>query len=330
MKDVASRLTDDVDWISAPESTTSWRTRAWWEYTRLPALATSLKADVYFTPSGVAAAGLRIPQVVFCQNPWALVPEARRRRDGCKAWLQRSAYRHAMKAAEVMVFNSTFMQEAYRMNAGFMEKRGLVVYQAADEATIAQAVKAQSTPRVPGRIVCASAMGRHKNVETTVRAVARLHREGCTIAHLLVIGGWPDPSYRGEIETLVRSLGIGHAVTIMGHVAREVLDECYASAMAFCLMSRCESFGIPAIEAQLFGTPVVSSDVCAIPEVCGDGGMFVAPDDDAGTASALRRLLQDPDPWAWYSQAARTNARRFEWSRCSTPLVELFERWSPS
>lgn len=327
MSDFRSRLPEGVGWHACPVHTASWWNRVRWERTHLAAVAAAHGAQVYFTPSGMAADRLPIPQVVFCQNPWALVAEARRRRDGVKAWLQRRAYRQAMYAADVMVFNSVFMQEAYRQNAGRAERRGLVVYQAADEATIVRAGTTRTQPRLPGRVVCASAMGRHKNVETAVRAIARIRREGVRQAHLVVVGAWPDPAYRREVESLIRSLDLGSAVSLVGHVSREMLDDYYATAMAFCLMSRCESFGIPAVEAQLFGTPVVSSKVCAIPEVCGEGGIYTMPDDDAAVASALHRLLTDQEAWLRSSQAARANASRFAWSRCSAPLVELFEAW---
>jgi glycosyltransferase involved in cell wall biosynthesis len=90
-------------------------------------------------------------------------------------------------------------------------------------------------------------------------------------------------------------------------------------------MSRCESFGIPAVEAQAFGTPVVGSNVCAMPEVCGDGGVFGAPEDVPATANLLQRLLTDSADWQDFSDAARRNAAKYQWSECSRPLLSLFE-----
>ena len=98
----------------------------------------------------------------------------------------------------------------------------------------------------------------------------------------------------------------------------------YAESQVFCLMSRCESFGIPAIEAQLFGTPVVCSTACAVPEICGEGGLFCDPDDIDGIAEALNSLLEDSDVWRARSELALRNADRFHWQACSKPLVELF------
>ncbi|GAG38867.1 unnamed protein product, partial [marine sediment metagenome] len=92
-----------------------------------------------------------------------------------------------------------------------------------------------------------------------------------------------------------------------------------------CLMSRCESFGIPAVEAQSFGTPVVSSDCCAIPEVCGKGGVYPQPGDARGTAEALFRLLTDGATWRRLSCSAMDNAAKYRYDLCTRPLMRMFE-----
>ena len=323
MEGLRAELGEGVDWEFAPAATRGWLFRAAWERLHLARILRKHDAGLYFTPSGIAArlpAGVR--QIVFCQNPWALVRAARRRRDFAKAWLQRRAYRRAMRVADVLVFNSRYMQAAYRANAGHDEKRGAVVYQAAEDATRARAAAAGGVPRQPNQILCVSVMGPHKNVETLVRALREV-RAVCPDARLVLAGSWPDPAYERNIRGLVAALGLETAVEFAGFVARERLDRLYAESRVFCLMSRCESFGIPAIEAQLFGTPVVSSTVCAIPEICGAGGLFRDPDDASAVAAALRTLLADAAEWQRLSDAARANAARYSWSECSRPLIEL-------
>ena len=325
MADLRAELGERVEWELAPAATRGWPFRAAWERRHLARILRKHGAGIYFTPSGMAAhlpPGVR--QIVFCQNPWALVPAARRRRDAFKAWLQRRAYRRAMRAADVLVFNSRYMQAAYRANAEREERRGLVVYQAAEDATRARAAAAIDVPRRPNQILCVSVMGPHKNAETLVRALREV-RAARPEAQLVFAGSWPDPAYERKIRGLVAALGLETAVEFAGFVARERLDRLYAESRVFCLMSRCESFGIPAIEAQLFGTPVVSSTVCAVPEICGAGGLFRDPDDMAGVAAALRTLLADDLEWRRLSAAARANAARFSWRECSRSLVELVE-----
>ncbi len=323
--DLKARFEGRVTWCQAPVSTVRWLPRAVWEHRNLKPLAIAHGADVYLTTSGIAASSLAIPQVVLCPNPWALVPAARRRRDALKAGLQRCAYRHAMQTAEVMVFISDFLRSAYRKNAGRVERRGLVVHLAADAETHQRAQQWIDRPRKPGQILCVSAMAPHKNSEAVIRAVHALAPS--LEATLVLAGSWPDAAYEKKIRALVTALRMDDRVRFAGFVSREALDRLYAESQVFCLMSRCESFGIPAIEAQLFGTPVVCSNVCAVPEICGDGGRFLDPDDVHGIAAALGQLLDDREAWMRVSEAARRNAERFSWERCAQPLVDLFRDW---
>jgi glycosyltransferase involved in cell wall biosynthesis len=114
-------------------------------------------------------------------------------------------------------------------------------------------------------------------------------------------------------------------VEIKGYASRDDLNRYYAESKVFSLMSKSESFGIPAVEAQAFGTPVVSSNCCAIPEVCGRGGVYPEPEDVEGTAKAIAKLLTDESAWQKLSEAARQNAERYHWDTCSRPLLRMFE-----
>ncbi len=317
---------DRVDWAFAPASTQSWAARAWWEKQNLRRIIYEQQADGYFTPSGVVATNLPVPQMVFCQNPWSLVSAARRWQDAPKAWLQRVAYKRTMRLADAVIFNSRFMQDAYRENAGCEERHGSVVYQAPGEETQLHAESWQDVTRKPGQIVCASAMGRHKNVETVVRALHRLREVRGTTASLILAGGWPDPAYERKIRKMVCQLHLEPHIRFTGFIPREDLDRLLAESQVFCLMSRCESFGIPAVEAQLFGTPVISTNVCAVPEICGDGCWFYDPDDVVGVSEGLHRLLYDHKVWQQLSDAARNNAMRYSWAQCSPALVDVVKK----
>ncbi len=323
LEGLRAELGSRADWEFAPASTRGWFRRACWERANLARLVQKHGACAYFTPSGIAAHPLGIPQIVFCQNPWALVPAARRRRDAFKAWLQRRAYRRAMRMADAMVFLSRYLKEAYRRNAGCRERRGLVAYAGVDRPAPARAAEGAGIPRQPAQIASVSVMAPHKNIEALVRAFHAVRAQGHPEARLVLAGPWPDPAYERWIRRLVGGLGLAGSVEFAGFVSRDRLDRLYAESRVFCLMSRCESFGIPAIEAQHYGTPVVSSSVCAIPEVCGGGGWFRDPDDVAGIAEALRTLIEDEAEWKKLSALARENAERFAGERVSKPLVDL-------
>lgn len=318
-----------VDLVEAPAFTASWLPRAVWECAALPGLVRRVQAQAIFSPAGVITPTVRIPQVAFCQNPWCLVDDIERSpAERVKAAIQRRAYRHAVHKAALMIFNSRYMREAYCRNAGAAPAHELVVYQAISDDTHAAAARS-GIPRVRDRIVSVSAMAPHKGAATLVEAVALLRAQSGWAGSLVLVGGWPDRGHELSVRRRVAQLGLSDCVRFAGHVPDSELHSLYASSGAFCLLSRCESFGIPAVEAQAFGTPVVSSDCCAIPEICGEGGIFVDPRNAGEAARALNRLMRDAELWNRLSQAARANAARFRWSLCSRPLLGLFDLLQP-
>ena len=315
----------NVEWLLSAGWAKGTFKRTLWETMELDRMARSWRADVILNPAGTITANCRTPQVSLTQNPWPMTPLLHRGfRDRVKARLQRRAFRSAMRNAAAMLFNSKFMQEAYhRVAGGPARGREQVVYQGVEDSMLDQAIlRRDASAKVPGRILAVSAMANWKGIETLVAALP-IVRCNCPDAHLYLVGPWPDPTYRDKIELEIKRHGVSQHVVIMGMVDRAELEEHYRVARVFSLLSYCESFGIPALEAQAFATPAVVSTGCAMPEVCGAGGWSTPPGDAESAARLLTTLLTDEAQWQKLSQAAAENVERFRWPRCSAPLVEL-------
>jgi glycosyltransferase involved in cell wall biosynthesis len=326
-RDICKDLGENVKWIECPELTTHWARRTLWERSQIPNMASKLRMDLMFTPSGTAIPSLPIPQITFAQNPWCLVSEVLRKpHEKIKAALQRKLYKEAMLVSNMMIFNSEFMRKAYRKNAGFEEAASEIVYQGINEETHEIAANnRKSVEKKPAQILSVSTMAPHKGVETLIRAIGILRRSHGIPANLILIGAWPDKRYENKIRVFVNDLDLGKEVTFKGYVPREELYRYYAESKIFCLMSWCESFGIPAVEAQAFGTPVISSNCCAIPEVCGKGGVYPDPGDFNAVADQMARLLTNDSEWAQLNEAAIQNATKYRWDICSKPLLHILD-----
>lgn len=310
----------------APAWTAHWFGRTVYERLFLGRLAAEIGADAALTLSGGWTAGLPCPQYTLALNPWALAPVgARSAAERLKAVLQRRAYRVAVRHAAGIGYGSVYMRDLYRANARRVENAGAVVYPALGrrEVEALEAVRARSPAREPLSILCVSVMAPHKDIATLVEALNLLRGVRGIPARLRLVGGWPDAEYRRRIEALVAARGLSQAVEITGAVERAELRRAYGAAQVYALLSRSESFGIPAIEAQRMGTPVVAANCCAAPEVCGKGGLYVAPGDAAGAARALETLLADVAAWQRLSGAARENALRFEYRLTTRPLLAM-------
>lgn len=324
-------MPDAVDLDVVSLVTGDWRRRWLWSQRHAARYADRHAVDLVFSPSGMMGFGWQRPQVVLAQNPWPLVPALHRSSaDRVRAWLQRRGFAAAQRNARRMVFNSRFMADLYAAHFGAPTQAATVAYQGLDDDLLARGRLAPGewSQRL-AEVLCVSVMARHKNVEALVRAIHRLAGQGVS-AHLHLVGGWPDTAYRQEIEALVDSLAVGERVTIHGHVSLEELHRLYGQVRAYALLSRCESFGIPALEAQAFSTPALVATGTAAPEIVGAGGAAVGPDAVEDAAQHLGRWLTDAQAWAVASAAARANAEGFRWEEVSRPLIAALDSALPA
>jgi glycosyltransferase involved in cell wall biosynthesis len=170
-------------------------------------------------------------------------------------------------------------------------------------------------------MVTISNVNRYKQQEMVIRAVpALLKTPGLENLEYCIAGDCPD-DLGTHLRALAASLGVSHAVKIEGRVSRERVVELFRTARCFVLMSKCESFGIPAIEAMAFGTPVVAANCCAIPEVCGKAAELPGMDDLPGLVGAIRRVLFDREHAERLRREGAANIRRFSWDESARKLA---------
>ena len=111
----------------------------------------------------------------------------------------------------------------------------------------------------------------------------KIVREKCPAAKLIIVGA--EPALRLE------------NCEIVGKVPPEALDQYYQGASVFCLPTYLEPFGIVFIEAMTAHLPIVATRVGAIPDFVEEGknGWLVEPGNIQGMASALLKLVQNPE-----------------------------------
>lgn len=315
-----------VHCVAVPDALRSWMRRSVWELRALPKMVQAERADLYFSPAGAMVPGIKQPQVVLCQNPWCYVPSAQSGWTApAKAWLQRRAYAYSLGNAALMVFISKHLRDLYRAGSPrIKEVTSEIAYPAIDDETHAAAAQlSQTVQRDPNLIVSISAMAPWKGADRLVKVVGALRAQGIG-AKLKLVGPWPVPWYEQRVRNLIQTEGLTDAVEITGMVSKADLHRHYAEAQVYCLLSDCESYGIPAAEATAFGTPVVACQGCAIPEICGPGGVYVPPKDDAAAVAALQSILTNNSEWESLSAGARLNATKFHWDQCAEPLMNMF------
>jgi glycosyltransferase involved in cell wall biosynthesis len=219
---------------------------------------------------------------------------------------------YCRQAARVLTNSDTLGDELVR-HAGVPRSKLRTVYASADasfrpvtdSATLARVRERYRLPAEPYLLmvvkghqiqgqVTQKALTPRKNVEVALEAYGRMRTRaaaaGTVPPPLVILGiGIAD---RLTPEVVAESTDPA-AVHTPGFVQFGDMPAIYAMARALVFPSRYESFGIPIVEAMACGCPVVTSTTSACPEVAGDAGLLVDPDDVEGLASAMQRVSFD-------------------------------------
>jgi glycosyltransferase involved in cell wall biosynthesis len=162
-----------------------------------------------------------------------------------------------------------------------------------------------------------------KNVGGLLKAYARLRARRADAPRLVIAGGADRES--DAVLALMNQPPLAGHVEYRGYVSPSDREALFKGAQVFVLPSFDEGFGIPALEAMSAGVPVVVSNRGALPEVVGDAGLLVDPDDAESLAAALERMLGDANLRATCAQRGLDRARQFTWTQTARDVRRAYE-----
>lgn len=162
-----------------------------------------------------------------------------------------------------------------------------------------------------------------KNVPRTLKAYS-LYLSRTTTPLPLLIADMTEQ----VLLTILKEQGIENIKSYIfcpGYIPNTDLPYLYSGAFAFLYTSLRESFGIPLLEAMACGTPVVTSNTSAIPEIAGLEGILSNPMDEEDITEKLLLLENDPD---FYNQQVIYGLQRvkyFSWEKTAQSLLKLYK-----
>lgn len=168
---------------------------------------------------------------------------------------------------------------------------------------------------------CVATLQPVKNIPFLVQAFAKLRQE-LSLPHQLVVIGNKNWGYPAVAEAIKQAgLTEGQEVILTGFVSDEEKWEITAASEAFLFPSLNEGYGLPPLEAQALGVPVISSSGGALPSVLGDSVVYANPTDQGTWLAAYQTLRADP---ALIVERGRLNVRRFDWAAIASQWQSLY------
>jgi alpha-1,3-rhamnosyl/mannosyltransferase len=227
------------------------------------------------------------------------------------------ALRLALRSAAAIVTLSEWSRTDIVRRFDLAPERVVVTPLAAEAAFRPPAADAVAELRhrlgLPDRYVLYCGINKpHKNLSTLVAAWGRLAPSLAGGDTALVLAGRWDRRY-DALRAEIAALGPSAPARVLGPVAEADLPALLGGAAVFAFPSRYEGFGLPPLEAMACGAPVVAAAASSLPEVVGDAGLLVDPDDVAGWRDALGAVLGDPARAEQLRAAGLARAAVFTW-----------------
>jgi glycosyltransferase involved in cell wall biosynthesis len=178
--------------------------------------------------------------------------------------------------------------------------------------------------RYGGFVLTVGTLEPRKNLLQVIRAYVGLPPRLARQYPLVIVGGkgWKSEGTDSELNALLADGRARH----LGYLPAAELPIIYSAARIFVYPSLYEGFGLPAAEAMASGVPVIVSDRASLPEVVGDAGITVAPDDIDGMREALLELSEDDVERRRRATMGIEQAGNFSWARCGRQTAAVYRR----
>tara|TARA_R110001592_G_scaffold245330_2_gene506707 strand:+ start:992 stop:2110 length:1119 start_codon:yes stop_codon:yes gene_type:complete len=162
-----------------------------------------------------------------------------------------------------------------------------------------------------------------KNLARLVAVYGRLAAQYDDLPQLVLAGGkgW---MYEPIFEA-IEKFRLQDRVVWTDYLSRDEAITLLRHARACVYPSLYEGFGLPVLEAMAARTPVLTSNVSSLPEVIGETGILVEPEDDESLEAGLIRLLFDRDDEAQRVERAWQRAQGMTWDHSAARLRESYE-----
>lgn len=272
-----------------------------WFYSRFPSLARTLNVDLVHAsyPVPLQREAFHCPIVVTLHDLYPY--EAPRNFGWIKAWLNRRVLQQCLRNTDRIACVSDATMATLKTHAApRIWRKASRIYNNVELARVPpQPHRPEGLLPADNRFLLCVAQHRHnKNIALALRSFHLLLRRRAIDAKTrFLLVGIPGPETL-HIKQLIEELGLRGLVILAEGLPDEVLLWCYKHCAALVMPSHTEGFGLPAVEAQLAGCPVICSDIPVLREVGAERCTFVplVGDSVAAFANAISESLSRPRP----------------------------------
>ena len=302
-----------------------------WEQKHLPIAAEKDKIDLLHCTSNTAPVSTKVPLVVTIHDiiyleKWMITEGSWYQRFGnlYRRWNVPSIAHKAEMIITVSEYERQRIIDGLKINPAKVK----AIYNACgshftakrDEAALQAFKKKMSLPE--RFVLYLGNTDPKKNLPNVMKALGILHQRGKLDFKIVM----PDFG-KAHLYNILKAQHNEHLmenIVLTGYIPNKELPDLYRLAEVFLYPSLRESFGIPILEAMACGTPVITSNTSAMPEVAGEGAILVDPNEPEQIANELLQLLEDG---ARRKQAVEYGIKRasmFSWRKTAEEVIQVY------
>jgi len=300
-----------------------------WDQFTFPRLAGGHKVDLIHQPCFSAPLFFRKPVVVTIHDIISIlypknIPFASRM--FYSKWMPFS-YR---RAAQIITISESTKRDIVKV-LGINKDKITVIPLAVDDkfkkaVTPAQLHQVKKKYHLPAKyILHIGTLEPRKNLGLLIKAFSEVIKDEKFADLSLVITGKKGWYYEGLFD-LVRELNVGQRVVFTGYFDEKDKPALYQGATVFAFPSLYEGFGLPPLEAMASGVPVISSNTSSMPEVVGEAGILIAPDDERAWVLNLKKVLSDRVLREEMIQKNKEQVKKFSWDKTAQKTIAVYQK----
>jgi glycosyltransferase involved in cell wall biosynthesis len=196
-----------------------------------------------------------------------------------------------------------------------------VIYNAINEQfTTGQTISKDTSPY----LLAVSSPNYHKNFARLINAFLNLHKSKKIKERLLIVG----ESNHSFTKQFYDEANNSTSIHFMGRIKDEKLIELYQNAEVFIFPSLYEGFGIPALEAQACGCPVIASNAASMPEVLEGSVIYFEPTNILEMQNTIEMVINKQYIRKSLMNKGFSNVCRFSWNESARKLYTIILKYS--
>lgn len=233
------------------------------------------------------------------------------------------------KASRIITISESTKKDIVK-NLGIQEEKIIVIPLAADKKFMERTSqgdidKVKTKYNLPEKyILHIGTLEPRKNLGFLIEVFSEVVKDKKTHDWSLVITGKKGWHYQ-ELYQKVKKLGLENKVIFTGYFDEVDKPALYKGATIFVFPSLYEGFGLPPLEAMASGVPVVSSNASSMPEVVGDAGILISPQDKILWVKSIKKVLSEGKLRDKMRVKNKKQVANFSWEKTAERTAKVYK-----